>query len=414
MPGPIPESGSIKAPPASVQARIGADVLAGPPRSYGAIVWRQLRRRPGFMAALAVVLLLVLAALLAPFIAGEVPIRWVENGRTSWPIFRYLTSAEYAAMLAFLLALALPLTVRFLRPRTLVAGASPWAWAVLLHLAVWLLVTAALVTVRQPERRYGFYLERAGEADSAWFPPIAYPRYPGYAELDVRQEPPSWRHPFGTGRLGDDVLIGILYGARTALSIGFVAVGIGSGLGVLLGALSGFFGGLVDLVLMRLAEIFMCFPRLILIIIILTVIPAWVPPLWMVVLVLGVTGWTGDYRLMRAELLRIRGQDYITAARALGIPTWRLLLRHAVPNGLAPILVGATFGIAGAVFLETSLAFLGLVQTPSWGEMLNDGRQHLEYWWLWASAGLAIFITVFVYNLLGEAVRDAIDPRLKL
>jgi peptide/nickel transport system permease protein len=117
---------------------------------------------------------------------------------------------------------------------------------------------------------------------------------------------------------------------------------------------------------------------------------------------------------MRAELLRIRNEDYITAARALGIPTWRLLLRHAVPNGMAPILVGATFGIAGAVFLEASLAFLNLVQTPSWGELLNDGRQHLEYWWGWGSAGAIIFITVLVYNLLGEAIRDAIDPRLKI
>jgi peptide/nickel transport system permease protein len=158
----------------------------------------------------------------------------------------------------------------------------------------------------------------------------------------------------------------------------------------------------------------MFIPQLILIIIILTVIPSTFPPLWAVVLVIGVTSWTGSYRLMRAELLRIRGEDYMTAARALGIPTWRMLLRHAIPNGLAPILVGATFGIAGAIFLEATLAFLSLVQTPSWGELLNDGRQHPETWWVWGAAGVAIFLTVFVYNLLGEAVRDAIDPKLKV
>jgi peptide/nickel transport system permease protein len=117
---------------------------------------------------------------------------------------------------------------------------------------------------------------------------------------------------------------------------------------------------------------------------------------------------------MRAELLRIRSEDYMTAGRALGIPTWRLLLRHAVPNGLAPILVGVGFGIAGAVSIELTLAFLGLVQTPSWGEMLNDGRQHLEYWWVWVSAGTVIFLTIFAYNLLGEALRDAIDPKLRV
>jgi peptide/nickel transport system permease protein len=158
----------------------------------------------------------------------------------------------------------------------------------------------------------------------------------------------------------------------------------------------------------------MFIPQIVLIIIILAVIPSWLEPLWAVVVVIGVTGWTGSYRLMRAELLRIRGEDYITAARALGIPTWRLLLRHAIPNGLAPILVGATFGVAGAVFMEAALAFLNLVQTPSWGELLNDGRQHLGTWWAWGSAGAAIFITVLVYNLLGEAIRDAIDPKLKI
>jgi peptide/nickel transport system permease protein len=206
----------------------------------------------------------------------------------------------------------------------------------------------------------------------------------------------------------------ILYGARTAMTIGFVAVGLGASIGITLGAFSGYFGGWIDLLLMRGAEIVMFIPQLILIVIILTVIPSSVPPLWAVVFVIGVTGWTGTYRFMRAELMRIRNEDYITAARALGIPTWRLLARHAVPNGLAPILVSATFGIAGAVTLEASLAFLNLVQTPSWGELLVDGSQHIETWWMWGAAGTAIFLTVLAYNLLGEAIRDAIDPKLKI
>ena len=416
----------------SESAKAGA---TGASRTYGAIVWGQLRKRPSAMVSLGVIVLLALVAILAPFIAGEAPIRWVENGRVSWPIFRYLSNGEYAAMLGFALVLLAPITVRLLRRRARLGGRSAcgeisqsgrgrrahragtggWRWAFLAHLAIWVAVAISLVAWRDPERRYGFYLERAAQAESAWFPLVAYPQNPGYRELEFKEQPPSWEHPLGTGRLGDDVLLRILYGARTAMTIGFVAVGIGTAIGVVLGAMSGYFGGRTDLVLMRITEIFICVPGLILIIIALTVISAaWLPPLWTVVIVIGLTGWMWAYRLMRAELLRIRSEDYMTAARALGIPTWRLLLRHAVPNGMAPILVGATFGIAGAVFLEASLAFLGLVQTPSWGEMLNDGRQHLEYWWVWASAGGAIFLTVFVYNLLGEAIRDAIDPRLKI
>jgi len=390
------------------------DVLAGPPRSYASIVWGQLRKRPTAMISLGGVVMLALLAIMAPFIAGEVPILWVEHGQASWPIFHYLTDAEYSAMLAFVLAVTLPLTLRFVRPRAEAMGASPWFRSVALHAAVWFVATVAIFALRQPEGRYGFFLERRQEAESAWFPLIAWSHNPGYDELAFRDQVPSWQHPLGTARLGDDVLLRILYGARTAMTIGFVAAGIGSTIGVILGALSGYFGKWVDLVLMRIAEIFMFIPTLVLIIIILAVIPSWVPALWAVVGVIGVTGWTGAYRLMRAELFRIRSEDYMTAARALGVPTRRLLVRHAIPNGLAPILVGAGFGIAGAIGIELTLAFLGLVQTPSWGEMLNDGRQHLEYWWVWASAGAIIFVTMFAYNLLAEAIRDSIDPRLKI
>jgi len=389
-------------------------LLAARSRSYGAIVWRQLRRRTTAMVSLVVIFLLALVAVLAPFIAGEVPILWIEKGEISFPIFHYLTNLEYAGMLAFVLALLLPVTLRLVRPGAERAAASPLVRAVLIHAAICAAVLLALVVLRTEERRYGFYLERAAQAETAWFPLVPTPRFPGYDSLPLRDRPPTWQHPLGTDRMGQDVLLLILYGARTAMTIGFVAVGIGSGIGVVLGSISGYFGGWVDLITMRVTEVFMFIPRIVLIIIILAVKPAEVPALWAVVAVLGLTGWTDPYRYMRAELLRIRGEDYMTAARALGIPTWRLLLRHAVPNGMAPILVGATFGIAGAVFLEASLAFLNLVQTPSWGELLNDGRQHLGTWWAWGSAGAAIFITVLVYNLLGEAVRDAIDPKLKI
>jgi peptide/nickel transport system permease protein len=409
MPGLIPESDTTRRP-----ATPGGG-LSDTPRSYGAIVWGQLRKRATAMVSLAIIAMLALVAVLAPFVAGDVPIRWVEGGRASWPIFRYLTNGEYVALLACLLVLLMPLTVRLVRRRATATGVSPIARALLVSAVALVAAAMALAAVRTPERAYGFYLERRDEADSAWFPVIPTARYPGYESLAHRTQPPSWQHPLGTDRLGGDVVMRLLYGARTAMTIGFVAVGIGVSIGVTLGSISGYFAGKVDLVMMRIAEIVMFIPQLVLIIMILAIIPSSFDQLWAVVLVIGVTGWTGSYRLMRAELMRIRGEDYILAARALGIPTWRLLLRHAVPNGLAPILVGATFGVAGAVFLETTLAFLSLVQTPSWGEMLNDGRQHLqEQWWLWSASGAAIFITVLVYNLLGEAIRDAIDPRLKV
>lgn len=293
-----------------------AGVPAGKPRTYGSIVWGQLRKCPSAIGSLVVIVLLALVALFAPFLGGAVPIRWVEGGKASWPITRHLSNLEYAAMLAFALMLALPVTVRLVRRRAEAAGGSPWGRAFLLLLAIWVLATVTLEAVREDQVPPPDYLVRRGDADSAWFPLIAYPREPGFRELEFRDEPPSWEHPLGTGRNGNDVLIGLLHGARTAMTIGIVTVGISSAIGVTLGAFSGYFVGWTDLLFMRIAEIFMCIPRLILVILILTVMPVRVPPLWTVVVVLGVTGWTGTYRLMRAELLRIRTEDYMTAARA--------------------------------------------------------------------------------------------------
>ncbi len=268
-------------------------------RSYGAIVWRQLRKRPLAMISLGIIVFMAFAATVAPFVAGEIPIRWVEKGETTWPIFRYVDNYEYSGMLAFLLALLLPITVRLVRPAALQAAASPFMRAVAIHAAVWVVVTGVLFMVRTPEMRYGFYLERAGEAESAWFPLIPTHRFPGYESLAERDLAPSWQHPLGTDRVGEDIVMRLLYGARTAMTIGFVAVGIGAAIGIALGAASGYFAGWIDLLLMRIAEIFMFIPQLVLIIICLALTPSWVPPIWAVVVILGVTGWTGFYRYMR-------------------------------------------------------------------------------------------------------------------
>jgi peptide/nickel transport system permease protein len=226
--------------------------------------------------------------------------------------------------------------------------------------------------------------------------------------------PPSGEHPLGTDDLGRDVLARVVHGARVSLKVGFVAVGIATALGLLVGLLSGFYGGWVDAVLMRFVDMMLCFPTFFLI---LSVIAFLEPSIWNIMAVIGLTGWMGVARLVRAETLSLKERDFVAAARAQGAGDARIILRHVLPNTLAPILVAATLGVAGAILTESALSFLGIgVQppTPSWGNILTAGKDNIEYaWWLSLFPGLAILVTVLGYNLLGEGIRDAADPRLK-
>ena len=236
------------------------------------------------------------------------------------------------------------------------------------------------------------------------------------AAIDVSQSllPPSLAHPLGTDDLGRSVLVRLLYGARISLLVGFVAVGIPCLIGIFLGALAGFYGGWVDTLIMRFVDIMLCFPTFFLI---LAVIAFLNPSIWNIMIVIGVTSWMGVARLIRAEFLSLRERDFVQAAIALGASDMRLIFRHILPNALSPVLVTATLGVAGAILTESALSFLGIgVQppTPSWGNMLITGKQTLgSAWWLSVFPGLAILITVLGYNLLGEGIRDALDPRLK-
>ncbi len=236
------------------------------------------------------------------------------------------------------------------------------------------------------------------------------------AAIDVGQSllPPSMKHPFGTDDLGREVFIRMLYGARISLLVGFVAVGISTIIGIILGALAGYYGSWVDAVVMRFVDIMLCFPTFFLI---LAVIAFLDPSIWNIMIVIGLTSWMGVARLIRAEFLSLRQRDFVLAAQALGASDLRLIFRHILPNAMSPILVSATLGVAGAILTESALSFLGIgVQppTPSWGNMLIVGKQTLgSAWWLSVFPGLAILITVMGYNLLGEGVRDALDPRLK-
>jgi len=243
---------------------------------------------------------------------------------------------------------------------------------------------------------------------------VLAPYPPDQIDTDYILESPSARHWLGTDILGRDVLSRILFGAKVSLSVGFVAVGISTLIGVILGAVSGYYGGTIDRVVMRFVDIMLCFPTFFLILAGIAVVG---PSIWNIMVVIGVTSWMGVTRLVRAEFLSIRERDFVLAAKSQGASDCRIIFLHILPNAMAPILVAATLGVAAAVLVESGLSFLGLgVQPPdpSWGNMLTEGKDNIEIaWWLSVFPGCAILITVMGYNLLGEAIRDTLDPRLR-
>jgi len=224
--------------------------------------------------------------------------------------------------------------------------------------------------------------------------------------------PPSADHWFGTDELGRDVFTRVIYGAQVSLKVGFVAVGIAVLIGTVVGLFAGFYGGWIDSLLMRLVDIMLCFPTFFLI---LAVIAMLEPSIWYIMVIIGLTGWMGVARLVRAEVLSLKSRDFILAARVLGASDLRIIFRHILPNALSPVLVSATLGVAGAILTESALSFLGIgVQppTPSWGNILTSGKDYIEFaWWLSLFPGVAILVTVLSYNLVGEGIRDALDPR---
>lgn len=223
---------------------------------------------------------------------------------------------------------------------------------------------------------------------------------------------PSTQHPMGTDGLGRDVFSRMLFGARISLLVGIVAVGIATAIGIVLGAVSGYYRGWVDVVIMRFVDVMLSIPTFFLI---LAVIAFLTPSIWNIMIVIGLTSWMGVTRLVRAEFLSLRNREFILAAETLGARDARLIFKHLLPNSLTPIIVSSVLGVASAVLLESGLSFLGLgVQAPqaSWGNILTDGKEYIQFaWWLSLFPGLAILITVLGYNLLGEGLRNALDPR---
>jgi peptide/nickel transport system permease protein len=244
--------------------------------------------------------------------------------------------------------------------------------------------------------------------------PMLAPWDPNRPDIKKILAEPSRSHPLGTDQLGRDVLSRMLHGSRVSLAVGFVSVGIATGIGIVLGSLAGYNGGRIDGFIMRLVDLMLVFPRFFLLLAVLAFLR---PSIWTIMAVIGLTGWMGVTRLVRAEFLALKEREFVVWSQSVGASGFRVIWRHILPNAMAPVLVAMTLGIPAAILTESGLSFLGLgVQPPyaTWGNILNEGKDTIEIgWWLSFYPGIAILVTVLSYNLLGEGIRDALDPRLR-
>ncbi len=250
---------------------------------------------------------------------------------------------------------------------------------------------------------------------AAIFVPILGQYDPSAQDLLNTYQPPSAKHWLGTDELGRDVFTRLLYGGRVSLSVGLISTGISAGFGVFLGSVAGYFGKAVDGIIMRITDIFMCFPFYVIAI---TVAAIWGSGIWNIMLISGFLNWTNICRIVRAEVLSLRQREYIEASKALGLSDFETIIKHILPNILAVVIVYSTLGIAKGILSEAGLSYLGLGVTPpqaSWGNMLA-AAQSLRvlslYWWLWIPAGTAVFITILSINFLGDGLRDAFDAKV--
>jgi peptide/nickel transport system permease protein len=323
-------------------------------------VWKRFRRDRIALYGFYVVGFLVAAALFADFIANDKPYYLSYKGNSYFPIFR-----------------------------SYLVGAKIGQW---------------------PTDLQNVDFKRL-EGASAVYPPIPY--RPTNISLLEPLEPPSSRHWLGTDKLGRDVMAGMIHGSRVSLSIGFVAVGIAVIIGVALGAVAGYFGSWIDLVISRFFEIMLSIPTFFLLITIAALLP---PSIYLTMLIIGATSWVGIARFTRNEFLRIRNLDYVTSAIALGVSDRKVMFKHILPNALAPVIVSVVLGVAGAILIESSLSFLGIgvpAELVTWGSILQEASGATFAWWLAVFPGFAIFITVLAYYLVGEGLREVLDPRLR-
>jgi peptide/nickel transport system permease protein len=384
--------------------------------SYGQLVWHEFTKSRFVVLWLTFIVFLFVIAVLAPFLANDKPFVIRIDGLLRFPLFRNLGPSDYSIFLAAILSIVQLLLITRNRRCIDPSVRSSVFWRQIFVSASIILIGVILLYIFSPRRLDATdykALVSSGKATRAIFAPVPYGY--GRTDLKVREQPPTKQHWLGTDDVGSDVLCRLIHGSRISLSVGFVAVGISTIIGIIVGAILGYFGGKTDFLGMRIVEIMMAIPVFFLIITIVAFFPR---SLFNIMVIIGITSWTGDARFIRAEFLKLRNQDFVQAAVSLGLPLRSILFRHILPNGIAPVLVSATFGVAEAIFIEAALSFHGFgvaPPTPSWGQMLSLGVSTTGrfLWWLTIFPGLAIFFTVLAYNLVGEAMRDAIDPRLR-
>jgi len=376
--------------------------------SFAARIWRKTLDGVGVKVGFAWVALLVFSAVFAPFLANSMPLLMSKNGVISAPVLQYLSVEDAWVLASFFIALAVYRLRLGGGKRILLFLLGAAIAAVLVNLFVKPPVLVIYDDFRSPAYT---------EVDWRIMPPIPYAPTDYLRDLSSKGlEAPfateGQVHLMGTEENGADVMSRMIHACRIALSIGLIASGIALFIGIIVGGLMGYFSGVVDMLGMRLVEIFEDIPTLFLL---LTFVAFFGRSLYMMMVIIGVTGWSGYARFVRTEFLKLRKQDYVQAAVASGLPLGSILFRHMLPNGVAPLLVSVSFGIAGAILAEATLSFLGLgvVDAPSWGQMLDQAVKSSSFnWWMAVFPGGAIFMTVFAYNLIGEAFRDAIDPKL--
>jgi peptide/nickel transport system permease protein len=350
--------------------------------------------------------ILVVAAVFAPFIATSFPLLEEEGGRWSSPAIQALSAADVTLQLAFWSAIVLiPFHLRLVKKLLI--------WAIVLIVGG----GAAAIFVYPPELVvYEQYRQAlaAGQIEHVVFAPIPFSPLDHLRDHeDIRLQPPDGVHWMGTTQDSADLLSNMIHATRIALSIGFISTGIAMLIGIVLGGLMGYFVGWFDLIGMRIAEIFDSVPTLLLL---LCFTAFFARNLYVMMAIIGVTNWVTYAYYLRAEFLSLRDRDFVHAARAAGIPLHSIIFRHMLLNGLTPIIVTASFGVASAILYESTLSFLGigLTDESSWGALLEEALSvgGSFSWWIALYPGLAIFLTVFAYNLIGEALRDALDPKL--
>ena len=393
--------------------------------TYGDIVWGQFKKNRINLVAMWGLIILIIIAIYCPLIASDRPFVWKEEGTLSFPWIRSLFDRNYfegtidvffnvALVLSFPFAAVWFGGYRWLKKQALPKRSFRRKITRMNVGLVIIFIAGFLLTAQQnyeePYRSYHQeYTQQEQAQITATFPVIPF----GYRKTGFKSlEKPSMSHWLGVDQSTRDVAVRMLYGSRIALSVGLIAVSIYVCIGVAIGAIAGFFGGWLDIIIVRIIEIFMSIPSLFVILALIAFIEK--PSIFHIMAVIGLLSWTSVARLTRSEYLRLRNLDFVSSAIALGYPTRRIIFQHILPNAMGPILVNATFGVASAILIESTLSFLGLgdVSVPSWGQTLNEGYS-TGAWHLILAPGFAIFCTVSLLNLVGEGVRDALDPKMR-